>query len=122
MALQVPECFEEVRRRATVQLPIEVNIGERLPVGVADDEAGVGLLGGPGRREAACGRSGIGHDAPIARYVVASGGSGASDARAAAPILARVESGRQWLLGFAKFHRGRRLCGITPAKTAAADA
>jgi len=28
-------------------------LSERLPVGVADDEAGVGLLDGPGRREAA---------------------------------------------------------------------
>ena len=30
-------------------------VGERLPVGVADDEAGVGLVDGPGRREAALG-------------------------------------------------------------------
>ena len=29
----------------------EVDVGERLPVGVADDEAGVGFLGGPRRRE-----------------------------------------------------------------------
>ena len=33
-------------------LPL-IDVGERLPVGVADDEAGVGFLGGPGRREAA---------------------------------------------------------------------
>jgi hypothetical protein len=58
----------------------------------------------------------------IARYVVASGGSGASDARAAAPILARVVSGRQWLLRFAKFHRGRRLCGITPCENGSGEA
>jgi hypothetical protein len=32
---------------------LEVDAGERLPAGVADDEAGVGLLGGPGRRESA---------------------------------------------------------------------
>ena len=33
------------------RLPLssKVDAGERLPVGVADDEAGVGLLGGPGR-------------------------------------------------------------------------
>jgi hypothetical protein len=30
---------------------IEVDVGERLPVGVADDEASVGLLGGPRWRE-----------------------------------------------------------------------
>jgi hypothetical protein len=29
---------------------------QRLPVAVADDEAGVGLFSGPGRREAARGR------------------------------------------------------------------
>jgi hypothetical protein len=28
----------------------EVDVGERLPVGVADDEAGVGFLDGPGQR------------------------------------------------------------------------
>ena len=33
----------------------EVDVGERLPVVIADDEAGVGLLDGPGRREAADG-------------------------------------------------------------------
>ena len=37
----------------------EVDVGERLPGGVPDDEAppiqlGVGLVDGPGRREAAC--------------------------------------------------------------------
>jgi hypothetical protein len=32
--------------------PRKWHIGERMPVGVADDEAGVGLLDGPGRREA----------------------------------------------------------------------
>jgi hypothetical protein len=43
---------EQVRRRATSPLILEVDVGECLPVGVADDEAGVGLLDGPGRREA----------------------------------------------------------------------
>ena len=33
--------------------PLEINVCERLTVGVADDEAGVGLLDGLGRREAA---------------------------------------------------------------------
>ena len=32
------------------RLPLEVDVDERLPVGVADDEAGVGLLDGLGRR------------------------------------------------------------------------
>ena len=36
-------------------------LGEPLPVGVADDEAGLGLLDGPGRREAARG----GHEGKI---------------------------------------------------------
>jgi len=47
-------------RRAPPQLLLEIDIGERLPVGVADDEApsiqlGVGFLDGPRRREAAFG-------------------------------------------------------------------
>jgi hypothetical protein len=33
---------------------IEVGVGQRLPLAVADDEAGVRLLDGLGRREAAC--------------------------------------------------------------------
>jgi hypothetical protein len=41
---------EEVRRRATPRLLLEIDVGERLPVGVADDEARVGFLDGPGRR------------------------------------------------------------------------
>jgi hypothetical protein len=44
---------EQLGRRAPSQL-VFGNIGEGLPAGVADDEAGVGLFGGPGRREAAC--------------------------------------------------------------------
>ena len=40
-ALQVRSLVpgEEVRRRASSGLILEVNVGERLPVGVADDEA-----------------------------------------------------------------------------------
>ena len=37
---------------------LEVDAGERLPVVMADDEAGVGLLDGPGRREGARGGQG----------------------------------------------------------------
>jgi hypothetical protein len=40
-------------RRPPARLLLEVHVGARLPVGVADDEAGVRLLDGPGRREAA---------------------------------------------------------------------
>ena len=47
---------EQVRRRSAAGLIFEIDVGERLPVGVADDEAGVGLLDGPGRREAALGQ------------------------------------------------------------------
>ena len=36
--------------------PLFKNVGDLLPVGVADDEAGVGFFGRPGRREAAHGR------------------------------------------------------------------
>jgi hypothetical protein len=50
---------EEVCRRASSGLILEVNVGEALPVGVADDEAGVGLLDGQGRREAVWARTPI---------------------------------------------------------------
>ena len=43
-----------VSRRAPPRLVLEIDVGQRLPVGVTDDEAGLGLLDGPGRREAAC--------------------------------------------------------------------
>ncbi len=38
---------------ASPRVLLVVDVGERLPVGVADDVAGLGFLGGPGRREAA---------------------------------------------------------------------
>jgi hypothetical protein len=41
---------KQVRRRAPSGLILEIDVGERLPVGVADNEAGVGLLDGLGRR------------------------------------------------------------------------
>jgi hypothetical protein len=44
---------EEVRCRSMARLIFEVGIGQRLPLAVADDDAGVCLLDGPGRREAA---------------------------------------------------------------------
>ena len=43
---------EQFRRRSPSGSLLEVDVGEHLPVGVADDEAGVGLLDGQGRREA----------------------------------------------------------------------
>jgi hypothetical protein len=39
--------------RSPPRFILEIDVGERLPIGVTDDEAGVGLLGGPWRREAA---------------------------------------------------------------------
>ena len=39
---------EQIGRRAPSRLVLEIDVGERLPVGVADDEAGVGFVGGPG--------------------------------------------------------------------------
>jgi hypothetical protein len=38
---------EELGRRAPPRLVLEIDVGERLPVVVADDEAGVRPLGGP---------------------------------------------------------------------------
>jgi hypothetical protein len=38
------------RRRQSSPLVLEKEVGQRLPGGVADDEAGVGLLDGLGRR------------------------------------------------------------------------
>ena len=43
----------QMRRRAPSRLILKVDVGERVAVDVADDVAGVGLLGRPGRREAA---------------------------------------------------------------------
>jgi hypothetical protein len=46
--------FVNLRRAAVPTPPIlEVHVGERLPAGVAHDEAGLGLLDGPRRWEAA---------------------------------------------------------------------
>jgi hypothetical protein len=39
---------EQVCRRAPPRLVLEIDVSERLPVGVADDEAGVRFLGEPG--------------------------------------------------------------------------
>jgi hypothetical protein len=49
---------EQFRRRPSSRLLLEIDVGKRPTVGVADDEApliqlGVGLIDGPGRREAA---------------------------------------------------------------------
>jgi hypothetical protein len=44
---------EQVGRRASARLLLEVKIAERLPVLVADDEALWMLIDGPRRREAA---------------------------------------------------------------------
>jgi hypothetical protein len=45
------------RLAAPAGLVLVVAIGQRLPVGVADDEAGIRLLDGPARREAAPGHT-----------------------------------------------------------------
>ena len=42
-------------RRSTSRLLLEIDVGERLPIAVADDEAGVSFLDGPGRRLALTG-------------------------------------------------------------------
>ena len=44
---------EQTGSRPSARLIFEIHVGHRLSVGVADDEAGVGFLGGPERREAA---------------------------------------------------------------------
>ena len=38
---------EQLGRRTSFRLLLEIEVGERLPVGVADDEAGVRLFGDP---------------------------------------------------------------------------
>ena len=48
-----PVAGKQLGRRAPSRLILEIDIGQRLPVVVADDEAGVRPLDGPGRREAA---------------------------------------------------------------------
>ena len=49
---------EQLGRRSPPEFILAIDVGERLPISVADDEAGVGLLDGPGRREAARRRRG----------------------------------------------------------------
>ena len=44
---------EQLRRRAPPRLLLKIDVSQRLPVGVADDIAGLSLLDRPGRREAA---------------------------------------------------------------------
>ena len=64
-SLAIPPCLvagEKVCRRATARLFLAIDAGERLPVVIADDEAGVGLLDEPGRREAA-----LGHGSALGR-------------------------------------------------------
>jgi hypothetical protein len=56
---------EQLGRCATA--PPQSRRGERLTVVVADDEAGVGLLDGPGRREAAGHAGQIARNSPRAR-------------------------------------------------------
>jgi hypothetical protein len=46
---------EQLGRRSPSRLLREIDVGECLPVLIAHDEAVIGLLDGPGRREAACG-------------------------------------------------------------------
>jgi hypothetical protein len=48
----------QVRRRAPAGFVLEIDVGQRVPVGVADDEAvlaelGIGVVDRPRRREAA---------------------------------------------------------------------
>jgi hypothetical protein len=45
-----PVAGKQLGRLAPSRLILEIDIGQRLPVGVADDEAGVGFLDGLGRR------------------------------------------------------------------------
>jgi len=49
-----------MRRRAPPWLLLEVHVGQRVSALIANDEAGVGLLDGPRRREAARGTCGSG--------------------------------------------------------------
>ena len=44
---------EQLGCRASAGLLLEIDVGKRLPTGVADDEAGVRLFSDPRRREAA---------------------------------------------------------------------
>ena len=51
---------EKARASAGITNGHEVDVGQRLPVLVADDEAGVALVNGPRRREAARRHTGFG--------------------------------------------------------------
>jgi hypothetical protein len=80
-ALRACRAGEQLGRGAPSRLPLEIGVGERLPLVIADDEAGVRLLGGPGRREAAGLRHGSVVTAPPAREGNPSGSGRAVTAR-----------------------------------------
>lgn len=44
---------QEFRRRLSPRFVLEIDVGQCLPVVIADDELGIGLVGGARRREAA---------------------------------------------------------------------
>jgi hypothetical protein len=46
---------KQLGRRSPAGVVLEIDVGKRLAVVIADNETGVGLLDGPGRRKAACG-------------------------------------------------------------------
>ena len=54
---------EQLGRRSPPEFILAIDVGERLTISIADDEAGVGFLGRPGRREAA-----LGHSLRVAKF------------------------------------------------------
>ena len=56
MFAAIRRASSRVRRCAATRssrLLLDVDVGQRVPVVIADDETGIGLFGGPRRREAA---------------------------------------------------------------------
>ena len=104
MCQQGPGGLATLRRASSwpPRLLLETEVGQRLPVGVADDEAppihlGVGLVDGPGQREAALRhgpRPGVDMVAPFGASLHVSDRNGAALETAIAPY--RTRPGLHW--------------------------
>jgi hypothetical protein len=95
-----PACFiarQQVRRCASARLILEINITDRLPIAVADDETRIGLFDDPRRREAAR----FWHGWMIARLHPVSGASKPAVAPYARKVAKAIDRAlREWHFSF----------------------
>ena len=85
---------EQLGRRTPPRLILEVHVGQRLPVGVAGDEAGVGLLGGPGRRERRPRPWRLSHNITLERKLLVNHGWGLTRSTANSTVVGNLQRRR----------------------------